>query len=233
MKRLSRRRFVVAGLGLAVTGCAQMQQRMTQRPRPKWPHAPLHPRANGQAMIVPSPIEPSGQPLGPIVAIPREQWATSKPISGRLQPMHSIRRITVHHEGWTPVWFDDTRATSQRLESIRSSHLQRLHAGDIGYHLVIDRAGRIWQGRNLQYQGAHVRDHNEMNVGVMVLGNFDLQKPTDPQITSLRNVLAGLMRQYHIPIGAVFTHQELNVTSCPGKTLQRGVTWLRENNRLV
>ncbi len=147
--------------------------------------------------------------------------------------MRAVEHITIHHEGWTPVWFDDVRSTSQRIESIRVSHLRRLHAGDIGYHLVIDRAGRVWQGRDLRYQGAHVRDHNTENLGIMVLGNFDLQRPTQAQNDALRHTVSTFMRRYRVPLRQVFTHQELNVTSCPGKVLQRHVTVLRRGGLLT
>jgi len=144
-----------------------------------------------------------------------------------------VERMTVHHEGWTPVWFDDVQSTSKRLESIRRSHLKRFQAGDIGYHFVIDRAGRVWQGRDLRYQGAHVRDHNANNIGVMVLGNFDLQRPTKAQLSTLGFTLAQLMQRYRILSKHVVTHQELNVTSCPGKSLQSQVVAMRRSGQLV
>ncbi len=147
--------------------------------------------------------------------------------------MRGVNRITIHHEGWTPVWFTDARSVSQRLESIRRSHLDRLGAGDIGYHLIIDRAGRVWQGRSMGYQGAHVRDHNAHNIGVMVMGNFDLQRPSDAQHAALHQTLVGLVRQYRIPSKHVFTHQEFNVTSCPGRSLQKHTNALRRSGKLA
>lgn len=237
MAQVSRRQFLVAGLGMMVAGCSQTSRLVTgRRPRPLWPQIHTPPQVNGQAITLPQHVQPSAAPpmaMGPIRTIPRSRWAKSKPIGSRLRPMRSVEHITVHHEGWTPVWFDDPGSTSERLESIRTSHLRRLGAGDIGYHLVIDRAGRVWQGRDLRYQGAHVRDHNPKNVGVMVLGNFDLQRPTDAQKTILRHVLGNLMQLYRVPLKQVFTHQELNVTSCPGKVLQSQVAVMRRSGLLA
>lgn len=235
MTKPSRRQFIIAGIGALAAGCSQAGRSASNRPGPMWPQPQRSPHADGQAYTLPQRPEPIVKPkrIGPIDAIPRSRWAKSNPIQTRLRSMGSIQRITIHHEGWTPVWFDDVANTSQRLESIRRSHLKRLRAGDIGYHFVIDRAGRVWQGRDLTHQGAHVRDHNAHNIGVMVLGNFDLQRPTERQANSLCNVLSNLMRQHRVSVDRIHTHQELNVTSCPGKALQSHTVALRHSGRLT
>jgi N-acetyl-anhydromuramyl-L-alanine amidase AmpD len=150
-------------------------------------------------------------------------------MGARILPMGTVERITVHHEGSTEVTFADWVSTAQRLEMIRQSHLERLHAGDIGYHYVIDRAGNIWQGRDIAFQGAHVRDHNAGNVGVMVLGNFDVQRPTDAQLATLRTTVATLRQAYRVPLGRVYTHKELNPTECPGINLQGRMVAFRQS----
>ena len=143
--------------------------------------------------------------------------------------MRGINRITVHHEGWDLVQFTDGASSAARLESIRNNHLERLHAGDIGYHFVIDRAGRIWAGRSLLLQGAHVRDHNEHNIGVMVLGNFNRQYPSKHQYGRLLGTLQQLMGQYQIGVDRVYTHRELGPTTCPGDILQVYMDRLRNH----
>src|SRR5262249_34581476 len=105
-------------------------------------------------------------------------------------------------------------------DTIRASHLERLHAGDIGYHFVIDRDGRLWEGRSLKYQGAHVKDNNEHNIGIMTLGNFDLQSPTSAQLTTLKHTVSTLARQYNAPPTHTYTHQEITPTRSPAPTLQ-------------
>lgn len=233
---LSRRSFVVAGLSLFAAACAE-NTRIAGRPGVPWPDPQAHPRTHGQPTILPPPSQPartapvptSTQAMGPLQAIPRSRWAKAAPIAGRLNPLGSVERITVHHEGSTPVWFSDVGSTAERLDLIRKNHLERLRAGDIGYHFVIDRSGRLWQGRDLRYQGAHVKDHNEHNIGVMVLGNFDEQRPTDQQLVTLRDTVGRLMRYYDVPLREVYTHRELNPTTCPGGSLQAQVNYLRRS----
>jgi hypothetical protein len=240
--KVTRRHVLVAGLGLAVSGCAT--EPLAERPGPIWPDDIDRPIPSGKSLVVPAspaatppnpaaaakpPNPAAATTAGPVRAVARSTWARAQPIPSRLNRMGGISLITVHHEGWTPVWFDDTRSTADRLEGIRKSHIDRLQAADIGYHYVIDRAGRVWEGRSVAYQGAHVREHNENNLGVMVLGNFDQQQPSAAQLATLRGTLSALMKQHGVRVNKVYTHQELNKTECPGRVLQAHMNTLRRN----
>jgi len=222
--------LVICAAALLMTGCPGTERGLTARPTIIWPDVAQHPQPYDN-IPVPPPPTPSASPpsapfpsntvaIGPLRVIPRSRWATKPPIARRLQAMKGISRITVHHEGWKPVWFADQRSTAARLELIRVSHLKRLKAGDIAYHFIIDRAGVVWEGRNLAYQGAHVKGQNEHNLGIMLLGNFAQQRPTAAQLASLTDTLVRLTRYYRVPIARVYTHGELGDTDCPGKYLQ-------------
>ena len=239
---LQRRVFLAAGLGSFLAGCTG-QAVQHRRAGIDWPELPSNPDAGPPRLATapkptiqkasapttaPAAAQPPRAQAGPLQIIPRDSWAGARPIAARLNPMNGVKRITVHHEGWTPVWFDDARSTAERLESIRRGHLDRLHAGDIGYHYVIDRLGRVWQGRSLQHQGAHVREQNEGNLGVMVLGNFDTQHPTAAQDRTLAALLQDCMRTHRVAVGRVYTHRELGKTTCPGMNLQARMVALRK-----
>lgn len=143
-----------------------------------------------------------------------------------------IRHITVHHDGMAAFAASDAVSTAQRIDAIRKAHRNN-GWGDIGYHYIIDRAGRVWEGRPLSYQGAHVKDYNEANIGVVVLGNFDEQGPTDIQCRALAAHLSALMSAYNVPLRSVKTHQEWpSRTACPGRALQRYMNYAR-NNQLI
>jgi len=147
--------------------------------------------------------------------------------------MGRISRLTIHHEGWTPVWFSDARQTGERIEQVRRIHVRDRGWGDIGYHYIIDRAGRVWQGRDPRFQGAHVGGANEHNLGVMLLGNFDRQRPSDAQFDTMVRTVHALTRQYGIDARQVYTHQELRPTACPGKALQPRVDSVRQAGYLA
>lgn len=154
--------------------------------------------------------------------IARQGWTrTGVARPGDINPLGQINRITIHHDG-----IDAFTSTSQadainRIEMIRTAHVNQRKFADIGYHYIVDPGGRVWEGRSIKFQGAHVRDQNENNLGIMCLGNFDLHTPSGPQTQSLDRFVAAQMRRYSVPISRVYTHQEINPTACPGRNLQR------------
>jgi hypothetical protein len=165
--------------------------------------------------------------------MPRAWWTKYGPNGAKLNPMAGVNRITVHHEGHTPVWFTDDRSTRERMEQVRGVHTRDRKWADIGYHYIIDRAGRIIEGRSVAYQGAHVSQQNEHNVGVMLLGNFEQQSPSQQQLLSLQTTLRFLMAKYRVPTNRVYTHRELGPTVCPGRNLQPRVASLRTSGALA
>ncbi|MEM6552781.1 MAG: N-acetylmuramoyl-L-alanine amidase [Planctomycetota bacterium] len=173
------------------------------------------------------PVSPSRGASG-MTMLPRSAWTRQGPAMSEINPMRKVNRITVHHEGWNAVYFTDQPSTAARLEQIRKVHTRDRGWADIGYHYIVDRSGRVWQGRELKYQGAHVRDQNEHNIGILVLGNFDKQSPSREQTASLVGLLKRLQSAYRVPTTRVRTHQEYNPTSCPGKVLQAQMQAIRK-----
>ena len=122
---------------------------------------------------------------------------------------------------YVDAWLDDTPDdAAARLELIRSSHVDSRGWADIGYHLIVDPQGRIWQGRPMNLQGAHVKDHNPHNLGVLVMGNFEEQHPTREALATLDQLLANQAAVHRVPFGSIRTHQEWASTACPGRNLQ-------------
>lgn len=147
--------------------------------------------------------------------------------------MLPVAHITVHHDGIPTVfWGEDLAGCRSRIEFIRRGHRNK-GWGDIGYHLIIDRAGRVWEGRPLQWQGAHVRNHNEGNIGILVMGNFEVQKPTQAQLASLDRVVRTAKSQWKVAKKNLRSHREWEdaSTSCPGKHLQS--QWNGIRSRIV
>ncbi|MDQ7013687.1 MAG: peptidoglycan recognition family protein [Planctomycetota bacterium] len=153
--------------------------------------------------------------------VPRSSWTRSTPKVWDTKPMGRVSRITVHHDGMTPFLSTSSSAAVRRLEAIRNAHVSSNGWADIGYHFVVDPAGRVWEARPTTLQGAHVKYNNEGNLGVMVMGNYDEQVPTIAASGSLDDFVSVLMRRYGVPVGRVFTHREIRPTACPGRNLQR------------
>jgi hypothetical protein len=135
--------------------------------------------------------------------------------------MNGISRITVHHDAIASFDVNSMAEAAHRLETIRTSHVVGRGWADIGYHYVIDPSGRVWEGRSLRYQGAHVEDNNEHNLGIVLMGNFDQHAPTPQALASLDRFLAEQMSRYNVSLRRVYTHREIKPTACPGRNLQR------------
>jgi N-acetyl-anhydromuramyl-L-alanine amidase AmpD len=141
------------------------------------------------------------------------------------------KRITVHHSAEpNPPPLDGSIAESAAaVRSIQKEHIEIRDYGDIGYHFVIDPFGRVFQGREMTWRGAHAHgDNNIQNVGVCLIGNFQEARPTKAALDSLRRLLDQLRKQYAIPRSAIVGHSDLWNTECPGRYLE---PWVREYAR--
>ena len=157
----------------------------------------------------------------------RTDWAPAKiAYPAKAAPMGGVNRITIHHDGLDPIELKTEDAVKKRLVSIRNEHVRKNWA-DIGYHYIVDPMGQVWEGRPIRYQGAHVSGHNAHNIGILVLGNFEKQKPSHKALHSLAALVEQLRSKYKIPLNQVFTHGELGNTECPGHHLQQAVNRLR------
>ncbi|USN99164.1 MAG: N-acetylmuramoyl-L-alanine amidase [Phycisphaeraceae bacterium] len=204
-----------AGLSALLPGCST-STRHTRIGEPI-PTSPIYRPLPGRSRI--PDFEPAPQPTPGVAIIGRRTWATQGPIVSRADNMGRISYITVHHDGMSPftsTLFDDA---ARRIEAIRAAHVDKLWA-DIGYHYAIDPAGRIWAARPESLQGAHVKDHNPHNLGIVVLGNYEQQRPTDAAIRSIDNLVAMKMDENRVPVNRVFTHREWAPTACPGRHVQ-------------
>ena len=225
----TRRGFLFLGLGF-LAGCAQ-QAALGPMPGPPWPLEPGAP-ASFPSGPVPQP------PLGADAAwrrnvVPRSAWAQGDPATLQMDRMSAISDITVHHDGMDAFRATDRDSVAEHLEAIRQLH-RRKGWGDIGYHFAVDPAGRVWEARPLSFQGAHVRDHNPGNIGIVVLGNYELQTPNEQQLAALRGLLASLMQAYGVPVSRVHSHREWGgaKTECPGSSLQAQFVRLRRSGAL-
>lgn len=240
---------ILAGLGLAACAGPRTaasggrslpmgEWREPPMPKPVVAERPAPQDASSADSAVASTDKPSApaefNPVGEAAlpwAKPRFLWAKGQPIRSDLNPMLPVTCVTVHHDGLDELFWGTKQAeVAARLERYRVGHLARGWA-DIGYHLAIDRGGVLWQGRAIRWQGAHVHLHNEGNIGVLVMGNFDLQQPSFAQMATLRRVLTELRATYRIKRGEVYTHKEWKdaQTACPGESLQPRVEKLRKS----
>ncbi|MCL2437744.1 MAG: Ig-like domain-containing protein [Coriobacteriia bacterium] len=95
----------------------------------------------------------------------------------------------------------------------------------IAYHFLIDRQGRVWQGRPLDTGGGHVRGAlNERTIGIAWVGNFENEHLTPAARTSGERLIGDILRAYP-SIRWIHGHRDLRThvdrnqtaTACPGR----------------
>ncbi len=167
-----------------------------------------------------------------VTPIPRSRWGASPAVAARMTPLRGAwSRITVHHSAETATdpeggSLDETAAA---LRKIQRHQMQNQGWGDIGYHFLIDASGRIYEGRTLEWQGAHASgNNNNQNIGICVLGDFSRRSPTPAAMKSLELLVRELRRTYRISNSRVYAHKQFRPTVCPGPALD---AWVRDLRR--
>ena len=161
-------------------------------------------------------------------------------------------KIIVHHTAGDTSAFTGIESAKAYLQEIYAYHTKKWW--DIGYNFIIDPYGNVYEGRagGDWVIWAHDARNNTPSLGVSLMGNFDVQKPSDAQIKSLIALVTALARKYNIdPIAKtdyhivtttdpyiksvtnyrLAGHRDAGVTSCPGKNLYAQLTDIRNTVR--
>ncbi len=131
--------------------------------------------------------------------------------------------LIVHHTGGSDLnpLQDSSNYTVVQCNQdhkIRFNFISQL-GSYVGYQYYIDKAGTVTQCRNDDEEGAHTIGYNTQSIGICLAGNFDLTKPTDAQIISLRKLLQEKSALYHIPSYNIVPHRKFAVKTCYGNKL--------------
>ena len=181
-------------------------------------------------IIVTPFMEKKGCSVDTLGVIPRSEWGALPPdhtISGEqgfyapvtnptgwltyeIPLREALDTIVVHH---TALPLNDGPLEVQQL------HMERRGFADIGYHYVIDAAGRIYEGRAINVRGAHTGGQNYGKIGVVLMGNFEVDEPTAAQLASLTALSRCLTQEYAIERIAGHRDFQPGETACPGKNL--------------
>lgn len=157
-----------------------------------------------------------------------------------------VSKIILHHTG---EFFDDRHQMRQNpkahVRAIYAYHTITRGWGDIGYNFLIDKRGDIYEGRagGPETVGAHTAYYNAGTQGISLIGNFNVEQPTQEQIKSLSIFLAYLSSKYDIdPLGKSnhlrilshnitghrFVARRGHSTSCPGENVVKVLPALRK-----
>lgn len=157
---------------------------------------------------------------GGVEMISRQQWGAA-PSKLNSSPMGRVRRITLHHTSEYPGM--DKMSDLQVIRAIANFHRNSLGWADIGYHYLIGRDGKVYEGRPSSLQGAHTGGNNENNLGISMVGNFMHRRPSSVQMFALKRLLDMKMKEYGLSTRNLLGHRDLKATACPGDALYQ---WL-------
>ena len=154
----------------------------------------------------------------------------------------TVKAAFVHHtvqsNGYSP---------SESAALVRADYLYHVRTrgwNDIGYNFLVDRYGRVFEGRyggiTRAVLGAHAGGFNTSTTGVALLGTFTTSRPTSPMLAALERLLAWKLDLTHVDpcgrtvltsaggantrypagrrvvVNTILGHRSTSYTTCPG-----------------
>jgi hypothetical protein len=166
--------------------------------------------------------------------VPRSAWG-AKPPDKSLMQAHIPREIVIHHT-----------AEPQRPRQTLAQKLQRLERfsraegrvekrpkpvwGDVPYHYYIDAAGRIAEGRDINYEGdTNTPYRTAGRIQIVLEGRFDTEQPGAAQLASLDRLVVWLAVRHRVLAAAISGHNDhVPWSDCPGRNLRSHLPVLRD-----
>jgi hypothetical protein len=195
------------------------------------PASSASPTASAPASASPSPTvsvppaPPSTVPRPPITD--RAGWGADESISpeepGYL-PGGKVRAVVVHHTAESNSYTCDQAPAVVR--GIYAYHVRTLGWKDIGYNFLVDKCGRIYEGRkggvDRPVMGAHAYGFNAETTGISILGTYTDTAASTAALTSVARVAAWKLGQYGVnPAGTA------TLTAGDGGRNYSGKTWAK------
>ena len=204
-----------------------------------------------------SPTARAATPAPRPAILTRKQWGADPSLrSGSPTYNTSLVQVHVHHTA-------DSNNSYSRADvpgMIRGAyryHTQNLGWSDIGYNFLVDRFGRLWEGRaggtDRLVRGAHTLGFNSTSTGVSVIGNFETAKPAAAVLDTIAGLAAWKLSTYgRDPMGrtsvrsegsdkfssgrvvslpVIDGHRDTNDTACPGRNLYAQLPSIRTRTR--
>ncbi|MGH8443742.1 MAG: peptidoglycan recognition protein family protein [Solimonas sp.] len=163
-------------------------------------------------------------PRLPKPIVRRDAWSKVPPDESKLKRYTGpYTGIILHHTGseMTPQGVEVVERAKEPLYKRRLRqwgepfHLSQSYEknGDVGYNFMIAPDGTIYEGRSLQYIGAHVLGHSTGNIGIAFLGDYSDQPLSVPALSAAAYLIADLRDRYHMGKGGanfITTHAQYN-----------------------
>ena len=196
---------------------------------------------SGLDLLVGPAADADATPFRPTL-VTRAAWGADESWRGG-EPRYAdaARFAVIHHTATSNAYGPDDVPAIMR--GIYHYHTQTLGWDDIGYNFVVDRFGRVFEGRaggaDRAVIGAHAAGHNDGSIGVAALGCFDDEAcgtaSVQPSMVQALDGLVAWKFAYHgvdprgtttegsARLPTIVGHRDLGATACPGDGLYRRV----------
>ena len=172
----------------------------------------------------------------------RAQWGADERIRDQSNPSYgTISAGFVHH---TVNANEYTEAEVPGIiRSIYAYHVKSRGWRDIGYNFLVDRFGRIWEGRfggiDRPVIGAHTLGYNHAAFAMSAIGNFETVQPTDEMLRAYGQLFAWKLSLHGVnpasmsqkvgksTFAAINGHRDAGSTACPGQYLYARIPSIR------
>ncbi len=172
----------------------------------------------------------------------RAQWGANERMRDQTAPSYgTVKTGFIHHTVNTNSY--SAKQVPSLLRGIYAYHTQSRGWRDIGYNYLVDRFGRIWEGRyggvTRAVVGAHTLGYNEVSFAMSAIGNFDIARPPAAVLTAYARLFAWKLSLYNIRadashvlvkgryLHAINGHRDVGQTACPGRYLYAQIPYIR------
>lgn len=163
----------------------------------------------------------------------RSDWGADESLRESGNPLYNeVRGAFVHHTAGANRY--KKADVPSIIRGIYAYHVIGRGWRDIGYNFVVDKFGRIWEGRyggtTKAVVGAHARSYNAHAFGASVLGTYTRNEPTQAALTAFAELIAWKFRLHEVDptsvsypelkdVPAIAGHRDGGATACPGEVL--------------
>ncbi len=172
----------------------------------------------------------------------RAQWGANERLRDQSSPYYGTVKAGFIHHTVNANSYSSSQVPSL-LRGIYAYHTQSKGWRDVGYNFLVDRFGRIWEGRfggvHRGVVGAHTMGYNEVSFAMSAIGNFDVTNPPRAVTSayarlfawklSLHDIRADATRLYvkNRYLAAINGHRDTGQTACPGRYLYAKMPGIR------
>ena len=134
----------------------------------------------------------------------------------RIRVPHQIQKITIHHTGSAEPLKPDEDSI-ENVQNLLSWSRESRNWWDLPYHYLVDLDGNIYEGRDTRFAGDINGNYDPAgHLKIAVIGNYNLQEPSERQISSIRTLISWAVASFNISPDKIYGQDDWTNTTGPG-----------------